>query len=52
MGHLPIYGAMLAILVYGSDPQLRPAVSALLPPGLARGRLRRKTSAAAAGATV
>src|SRR4029079_6669292 len=32
MGHLPIYGAMLAILVYGSDPQLRPAVSALLPP--------------------
>jgi hypothetical protein len=34
MGHLPIYGAMLAILVYGSDPQLRPAASALLPPGL------------------
>jgi hypothetical protein len=35
MGHLPIYGAMLALLVYGSDPQLRPAVSAVLPPGLA-----------------
>jgi hypothetical protein len=34
MGHPPIYGAMLALLVYGSDPQLRPAVSALLPPGL------------------
>jgi hypothetical protein len=34
MGHLPIYGAMLALLVYGSHPQLRPAVSALLPPGL------------------
>ena len=34
MGHLPIYGAMLAVLVYGSHPQLRPAVSALLPPGL------------------
>jgi hypothetical protein len=34
MGHLPIYGAMLAVLVYGSDPQLRPAVSALLPPGV------------------
>ncbi len=33
MGHLPIYGAMLAILVYGSDPRLRPMVSALLPPG-------------------
>lgn len=34
MGHLPIYGAMLAVLVYGSHPQLRPAVAALLPPGL------------------
>jgi hypothetical protein len=32
MGHLPIYGAMLALLVYGSDPQLRPTVSALIPP--------------------
>jgi hypothetical protein len=48
MGHLPIYGAMLAILVYGSDPQLRPAVSALLPPR--RGR-RQPTTAAAAEAT-
>jgi len=28
MGHLPIYGAMLVLLVYGSDPRLRPAVSA------------------------
>jgi hypothetical protein len=36
MGHLPIYGAMLAVLVYGSDPRLRPAVSSLLPPGLGR----------------
>ena len=34
MGHLPIYGAMLAVLVYGSDPRLRPAASALLPPGV------------------
>jgi hypothetical protein len=34
MGHLPIYGAMLAVLVYGSDPRLRPAVSALLPAGV------------------
>ena len=25
VGHLPIYGAMLAILVFGSHPQLRPA---------------------------
>ncbi len=31
MGHLPIYGAMLVLLVYGSDPRLRPAVSALWP---------------------
>jgi hypothetical protein len=27
VGHLPIYGAMLAILVWGSDPSLRPLVS-------------------------
>jgi hypothetical protein len=47
MGHLPIYGAMLALLVYGSDPQLRPAVSALLPPGLS---LRRRQIAAARAA--
>ena len=47
MGHLPIYGAMLALLVYGSDLQLRPAVSALLPPGLS---LRRRQPATA-GAT-
>ena len=40
MGHLPIYGAMLAILVYGSDPRLRPAVSALLPPGFSLRRRR------------
>lgn len=31
VGHLPIYGAMLVLLVYGSDPLLRPAVSALWP---------------------
>jgi hypothetical protein len=31
MGHLPIYGTMLVLLVYGSDPRLRPAVSALWP---------------------
>ena len=31
MGHLPIYVTLLAVLVYGSSPQLRPAVSALLP---------------------
>ena len=47
MGHLPIYGAMLALLVYGSDPRLRPAVSALLPPGLTP---RRRTTPAPAEA--
>ena len=31
VGHLPIYGAMLVVLVYGSHPELRPAVSALWP---------------------
>ena len=31
LGHLPVYGAMLVLLVYGSHPQLRPAVSALWP---------------------
>jgi len=32
MGHLPTYGAMLVLLVYGSDPYVRPTVSLLLPP--------------------
>jgi hypothetical protein len=27
VGHLPIYGAMLLLLVWGSDPRLRPLVS-------------------------
>ena len=31
VGHLPIYGALLALLVFASDPALRPAVSALWP---------------------
>ena len=34
-GHLPIYGAMLVLLVYGSHPQTRPLVKALLPARLA-----------------
>ncbi len=33
VGHLPIYGAMLVLLVYGSHPDLRPRVSALWPWG-------------------
>jgi hypothetical protein len=32
MGHLPIYGTMLVLLVYGSDPRLRPEVARLTPP--------------------
>ncbi|MGH2695122.1 MAG: hypothetical protein ACRDJJ_09970 [Actinomycetota bacterium] len=31
IGHLPIYGAMLALLVYGSVPSLAPQVAALSP---------------------
>jgi hypothetical protein len=34
VGHLPIYGAMLVLLVYASDPGLRPAVSSLWPFGV------------------
>jgi len=33
VGHLPVYGAMLVLLVYGSDPVLRPAISSLWPFG-------------------
>ena len=36
LGHLPIYGAMLVLLVYGSQPELRPLVSALRPGNPAR----------------
>jgi hypothetical protein len=36
LGHLPVYAAMLVLLVYGSDPALRPAVSALWPFGRPR----------------
>jgi uncharacterized membrane protein YphA (DoxX/SURF4 family) len=39
LGHLPIYAAMLVLLVYGSHPQLRPLVSALRIPAQARGAL-------------
>ena len=33
LGHLPIYAAMLVLLVFGSDPRLRPAVTSLWPFG-------------------
>lgn len=32
LGHLPVYAAMLALLVYGSQPRFRRACWALLPP--------------------
>ena len=35
-GHLPIYGAMLVLLVYGSHPEYRPIVKRLVPARLAR----------------
>ena len=34
-GHLPIYGAMLVLLVYGSHPEYRPMVKRLIPARLA-----------------
>jgi hypothetical protein len=37
VGHLPVYGAMLVLLVYGSHPALRPAVSDLWPWAAPRG---------------
>ena len=39
LGHLPVYGAMLVLLVYGSHRELRPAVSALWPFGRPRVRV-------------
>lgn len=35
LGHLPVYGALLVLLVFGSHPALRPACWSILPP---RGR--------------
>ncbi len=47
VGHLPVYGAMLVLLVLGSDAAMRPAVSDLGP--WSRGAVRRRTAAATAG---
>jgi hypothetical protein len=41
VGHLPVYGAMLVLLVYGSDPRLRAATRQLNPGALLGGRDRR-----------
>ena len=38
VGHLPVYGTMLVLLVYGSDPRLRPLVSSAWPWRAAPGR--------------
>ena len=38
IGHLPVYGAMLALLVYGSDPVLAPVVPSLRPGPIGPGR--------------
>lgn len=50
LGHLPVYGAMLALLVYGSDPQLRRLCSAPLPPLTRRLAPRARAPAARAEA--
>ena len=40
IGHLPVYGAMLVLLVYGSDPRLRAATRSLTPPRSTRSARR------------
>ncbi len=45
VGHLPIYGAMLAIIVWGSDPALRPLVSSFPLGGYFRRRTATRTGA-------
>lgn len=47
IGHLPVYGAMLALLVYGSDPRLSRLVPVLNPWRRERDRALRSRSAAA-----
>lgn len=47
VGHLPVYGAMLVLLVLGSDRVMRPAVSDLWP--WSQWAPPRRTAAAAAG---
>jgi hypothetical protein len=43
VGHLPIYGAMLVLLVYASDPARRPGVSGLWPFGPPQAGVARTT---------
>ncbi|MDQ3766040.1 MAG: hypothetical protein M3346_01680 [Actinomycetota bacterium] len=45
IGHLPVYGAMLALLVYGSDPATAPLVPKL---SLDERTTRRESGAAVA----
>jgi hypothetical protein len=51
LGHLPIYGAMLVLLVYGSDPVLRPKVGDLWPFARRDPSLPSRRAAEPAGAT-
>jgi hypothetical protein len=51
LGHLPVYAAMLALLVYGSHPQFRRACWTLVPP-LQRGEATAPKPAAASSASV
>ncbi len=44
LGHLPIYAAMLVLLVYGSSPELRPWCSRLWPFGRGSGLAFRPTA--------
>jgi hypothetical protein len=48
VGHLPFYGALLVLLVFASDPALRPAVGAPVPPALRRTTPRRRRAPQAA----
>jgi hypothetical protein len=51
VGHLPVYGAMLVLLVYGSHPELRAAVSAPWPWGRPFGRRSAVGAPLSAGAS-
>ena len=47
IGHLPIYGAMLALIVYGSSHELAPLVDRFTLPLVQRGRTSRPAHARA-----
>jgi len=51
LGHLPVYGTMLVLLVWGSDPRLRPCCSVLWPWG-SGGRRQEESERAPVGSRV